>query len=79
MSIHLRDLGLRNMTLSIGGGDFPRTTIRVRESGARLPDAKLRDRAFFETLRHLSRTVNGWRRPRVQHARRMGRGGCREQ
>lgn len=62
------------MTPPVALSAFSPLTLRVRESGARVPDARLRDHAYVEQLRHLSRTVNGWRRPRVQHARRIARG-----
>ena len=77
MSIDIRDLCPRGFTLFVRDSHSA-LTIRVRESGARVPHARLRDGQFAEPLRHLSIDVNGGRMPKRQRSRRITRGGRRE-
>ena len=57
----------------VAEGAHSALTLRVREAGARVPDARHRDNGFVEPLRHLSLAVNGRRRPNVQRSRRIAR------
>ena len=46
-------------------------TMRLRECGARVPDAVHRGLVWVEPLRHLSLKVNGRRKWPHQHSRRI--------
>ena len=66
------------MTPPSAQGAYSALSLRLRESGARVPDARYRDCGFVEPLRHLSLAVNGARRSLGPFARRVVRGKRRE-